>query len=347
MNPETGFEEAAIYKPLENEWIYLGGLGSVLDGSESSVWGMSSNGEHLVGLSWVSGGTAHGVAWDYPAPIIDLGSTVAGRSSRANNVSSDGSRVVGWQDSDFGNRQGVYWENGEQHFLKDNDGSILGEATGMSADGKTVTGFTLDRVGYIWNEEEGTILYNPNADEEYPEDFFTSLPAISDDGTVAVGFSFNPFEGGILQGSSFIWTKEDGFTNLNDFVAGLGYDDLGIDFSLANAVLPDGKYIGGIGVNWDLGDARGFVIKLPETMGTQDELASNSVLAYPNPTKNVLNILSQTEIRHLEMYNLLGQKVSTPTILNNQLDVSSLVKGIYILKVHSGKEVKSIRIIKE
>ena len=279
--------------------------------------------------------------------MVDLGSTVSGRSSRANSVNGDGTRIIGWQDSDFGNREGVYWENGEQHYLKDNAGNTLGEAGGISADGKTITGSSIEQVGFIWNEEEGTILYNPNAGEEFPEEYFTTVAAISDDGNTAVGFSFNPFMEGILQGSSFIWTKANGFQNLNEFVDELGFDNLGIDFSVADAISPDGKYIGGIGVNWDIQDARGFLIKLPDTMGTNDEMTSESVLAYPNPVKDVLNLQSQSEITKVEIFNLVGQKIASQKLSSNQMDVSHLAKGVYVFKVHTQREMKTIRIIKD
>lgn len=348
VNPDTGNEVAAIFKPFEDEWIYLDGLGVILDDGESSSWGMSSNGEHFVGLAWAGGGTAHGVYWNYPNPVVDLGSTVAGRSSRANNVSADGSRKVGWQDSDFGYRQGVYWENGQQFYLTDNDGNVLGEALGISADGKTITGFSADNQGYIWKEDEGTILYNPNADDPFSDEFFTSIVAMSDDGTVAVGFSFNPFEGGILTGSGFIWTQEEGFQSLNEYISDLGYDTLGIDFSMADAVSPDGKYIGGIGVNQDLQDIRGYIIQLPEGgMGTNDVASVNTISIFPNPAQDVLNFSSKEKIQNIEIYNNLGQQVMKSEVRNQSINISGLSQGIYILKAQSQEGIQNIKFIKE
>lgn len=348
VNPETGIDEAGVYIPMAgDEWIYFEGLGTVLDGNSSSAWGMSSNGDYVVGMAWVSGGTAHGVVFDHPNPTIDLGSTVEGRSSRANSISADGTRVVGWQDSDFGDRQGVYWENGEQHFLTDNDGNILGEALSVSADGKTITGFSLEGLGYIWNENEGTILYNPFADDEFAEDYFTSISGLSDDGKTAVGFSFSPFEG-MLLGQSFIWTKEEGFKNLQDFVVNeLGYDNLGIDFAVTTAISPDGQYIGGIGVNWTEEDIKGFVIKRPELMGTNDIVANDKVVVYPNPVKDFINIKSSEKIESIGIYNLVGQKLQSEQLKNNLLDVSYLAKGVYVLKIQTQSALKTVKIIKE
>ncbi len=53
---------------------------------------------------------------------------------------------------------------------------------------------------------------------------------------------------------------------------------------------------------------------------------------YPNPTKNILNITSNVEIKQIEVFNLLGQSVLKHTNQNN-INVSYLSKGIYTLKI--------------
>lgn len=343
MHPETNKEVAAVYFPNEDgEWFYFEGLGHSSGGSESSAWGMSSNGDYVAGFAWSSGAMGHGMLWTSMGETIDLGTTVTNRSSRANGVNADGTRVIGWQDSAVGYRQGVYWdEEAEQHFLKDNDGNILGEPSGISADGKTIVGSTQEGYGYIWNETDGTTIY------EGEEGAVTIIAAVSDDGTVATGFSFQPFEG-MLFGTGFIWTKEDGFQDLNEYVESLDYDNLGIMFSVATAISPDGQYIGGIGVNWEEEDAKGFLIKRPGTMSTQEVLAQNAVSIYPNPVKNDLNIVSKEKIEKVDIYNVVGQKVLTQTQLNNNsISVSQLAKGTYILKVKTKLGVRNFKFIKE
>ena len=52
---------------------------------------------------------------------------------------------------------------------------------------------------------------------------------------------------------------------------------------------------------------------------------------YPNPATDILNISMETELKSVEIYSLLGQKVLSTD--KNQVDVSSLSKGMYMVRV--------------
>ena len=52
---------------------------------------------------------------------------------------------------------------------------------------------------------------------------------------------------------------------------------------------------------------------------------------YPNPATDILNIAMETELKSVEIYNIQGQKVLTSD--KNQIDVSSLSKGMYMVRV--------------
>jgi len=70
---------------------------------------------------------------------------------------------------------------------------------------------------------------------------------------------------------------------------------------------------------------------------------------YPNPVKNTLNLSYNQEISTVDVYNLLGQKVISTTINANtaQVDMSSVSKGAYMVRVTSNNQVKTIKVIKE
>ena len=70
---------------------------------------------------------------------------------------------------------------------------------------------------------------------------------------------------------------------------------------------------------------------------------------YPNPVKSVLNLSYSQAITNVEVYNLLGQRMSANTLGTNQgqVDMSNLASGTYIVKVTSDNQVKSIKVIKE
>ncbi|UJF28910.1 T9SS type A sorting domain-containing protein [Kaistella sp. 97-N-M2] len=336
-------EEAVLYNVGTQELSFLGHLGASSSGGTSSAWGMSSDGKNIVGLAWTTSARAEGVYWKDGEPIVGLGTTVPIRSSRADAVSADGSVIVGWQDAINGVRQGAIWRNGVQELLKDNDGNILGAATGVSADGKTVVGIkNTTGEGYIWNETDGTVFVSSDN-----PDYITSMSVLSDDGKTALGLSFDPTQS-ILLAEGFIWTKEGGKVNLNDYVAGLGFDDLGIVFAVPTGISPDGKYLGGIGANFAEGDAKGFLIKLPaEDLATNDTALSAKMSIYPNPVVDIVTIKTADKIESAEVYSAAGQMVfSSKKVANNQINLSALTKGFYILKVKTDKGLQTTKLIK-
>ncbi|QBZ98413.1 T9SS type A sorting domain-containing protein [Flavobacterium sangjuense] len=70
---------------------------------------------------------------------------------------------------------------------------------------------------------------------------------------------------------------------------------------------------------------------------------------YPNPVKNTLNLSYNQEISNVEVFNLLGQKVSSNVINANDahIDMSNLSNGAYMVRVTSNNQVKTIKVIKE
>ncbi|QNM85306.1 T9SS type A sorting domain-containing protein [Polaribacter pectinis] len=79
-----------------------------------------------------------------------------------------------------------------------------------------------------------------------------------------------------------------------------------------------------------------------------DGVFTSKVSVYPNPANEFVTISSAVEINKVEVYNLLGKKViSTSKLNNNNLDISSLAKGVYMMKLTSGESVASKKLIKK
>lgn len=70
---------------------------------------------------------------------------------------------------------------------------------------------------------------------------------------------------------------------------------------------------------------------------------------YPNPVKNTLNLSYSKEISNVEVFNMIGQKVSSNAVnaTNAQIDMSSLSNGAYMVKVTSDNQVKTVKVIKQ
>lgn len=73
----------------------------------------------------------------------------------------------------------------------------------------------------------------------------------------------------------------------------------------------------------------------------------NSVGLYPNPSSSQITIVSDIDISSIDVFNVLGKKVlSYSELSDNNIDISSLNQGIYILKISSGTRSLTKRIVK-
>lgn len=88
-------------------------------------------------------------------------------------------------------------------------------------------------------------------------------------------------------------------------------------------------------------------IKCSATAGADDfEMAD--LKYYPNPVSDVLYISYTNEITAIAVYNLVGQEVMVKAInaTEGTVNVSNLAAGNYLVKVTSGTETKTLKIIK-
>ncbi len=67
---------------------------------------------------------------------------------------------------------------------------------------------------------------------------------------------------------------------------------------------------------------------------------------FPNPTLDILNIKTIEFIDEIEVYSIIGNLVATNQV-SNQIDLSHLSKGLYIVKIKSNNTSISRKIIKE
>ena len=112
----------------------------------------------------------------------------------------------------------------------------------------------------------------------------------------------------------------------------------------SSKVYPD-EFLGWEGIK----DVYGDLNPTAESFNTAsvDDIFASQVSVYPNPANEFVKISSSVDINKVEIYNLLGKKViSTSKLTNNNLDVSSLSKGVYLMKLTSGESVASRKLIK-
>ena len=74
----------------------------------------------------------------------------------------------------------------------------------------------------------------------------------------------------------------------------------------------------------------------------------NSVKVYPNPANNVLYVSGSSEVRNVEVCDLAGRKaIGVNEMAGDKIDVSSLKKGVYLVKVTTDSGTKVMKVIKK
>src|SRR5690554_241619 len=89
----------------------------------------------------------------------------------------------------------------------------------------------------------------------------------------------------------------------------------------------------------------GELLVIVDTTASVDNLVMDSVKIYPNPTNGIVFILTNQDISSLEVYNLIGQRVIAANN-TDQIDLSQLNTGTYIIKINTEKGTVSHRIVK-
>lgn len=75
-----------------------------------------------------------------------------------------------------------------------------------------------------------------------------------------------------------------------------------------------------------------------------DIVKNNELIVSPNPTNGIIN-LSLNNIERIDVFDMLGRKVFTQSILTNQIDLSDLEKGNYIIVAKQNDKLIKSKII--
>jgi hypothetical protein len=249
----------------DNGWLPTAASGAC--GTDTTVNFAVDNRGSVYGLSWNSCTDYRAFRWNPRQGSVLLPSpqkNAAGApvNTRINQVSANGETLVGWMEDPLqGIWYGVVWNSGEPSLVLTADGEPVDEVTAVSGDGKLIGGDLFDGQlplgdGYRRRAGGGPIEFV----QPLPGDAAPAQPfAMSMDGNVMVGFSGNPFLS--LNPAPFIWTRQMGTMNLDEFVRGQG-TVMEQWYSLwePTSVSDDGRSIAGWGYGF-LGPA-GWVLRI-------------------------------------------------------------------------------------
>ncbi len=101
-------------------------------------------------------------------------------------------------------------------------------------------------------------------------------------------------------------------------------------------------YAGGMSVT----NYYSYVVGSTCNMGTTTFSELNQI-SFPNPVTDKINISSNISLDRIEIYNLLGNLVLKTESNTNEIDVTSLTSGIYLISIYSGNEKIVKKIIVE
>jgi len=296
--------------------------GGLMDNAYGSAWGISDDGEMVVGLYWRPGqpdGSAHASSWTESTGVLDLGSS--GRDSRANDANQDGSVIVGWDcNPSFGNWWPTVWVNGELTTLNDNDG--FAEACTVNPDGTIVAGYAFNdstQIGqataWYWNGngwDEQDLGYLPGTAPGWGTVLVNDM---TPDGSIMVGYNrfSNPF-----YATGFIWTASTGLVDVEDFLTDNGVIlDPSFDLRTLTGISDDGSVMVGVGqdVNYPYYN-RSFIIRIGGATsiasGAEAPAVTSRVRLWPNPTRGAATAsidLNGSEQVELAVYDTAGRLV--------------------------------------
>ncbi|WP_185117544.1 fibronectin type III domain-containing protein [Chryseobacterium sp. PMSZPI] len=98
--------------------------------------------------------------------------------------------------------------------------------------------------------------------------------------------------------------------------------------------------------NFNDGEVEDYTVKISKAP-INNPINQSDILIYPNPVRSILHIKNISEKVNYKIYNLAGELVSNGIILNNKINISSLLEGVYVIDIQDGETNILKKFIKE
>ena len=256
LDPNSGTPIGAHRWDASHGWVALSQL-STCDSDSTSSFTASNDGS-VFGFTYTDSSCTnyHAFRWNPGTGLTVLPSATtkadgSPSNSRIDQVSADGTTAVGWEEAQWGGWNAALWTGissggATPNTITDMNGDAVSEAFTISGDGSTMAGqvyqgqYPFDGSGWRRATAGGDQQYFPGV----PGVSNTNPYSLSSDGSIMVGFSGDPWFDFVY--GPFLWTKQLGTANLDEFVKLMGGDLLGLPtLNIPNAVSADGSTIGG------------------------------------------------------------------------------------------------------
>ena len=177
----------------------------------------------------------------------------------------------------------------------------------------------------------------------------TSVPA----GTIVDNISFPSFAGYLeLPTLDFTLDVRDasGTTTVASYLAPLqtlNLDGAALTVLASGFLNPEANSNGPAFGLWVATPGGGNLIALPQNMLDIEEISGDSFVLYPNPAKSAISILNNTSnvIKHVTITDLNGRNVLQYISDFDNLDISSLSRGVYLVTIQGNNAVINKKIV--
>jgi hypothetical protein len=227
------------------------------------------------------------------------------------------------------------------------------------------------------------IMYHPAVSVEYPDedkleyleitnngDQRVSLEGIYFAGTGFVyqfpaGSSAAPFSSLILAGNYQTFRSKYGFMPFGQFTRNLSNKSESLVLSDAFGNIIDNVCYGDT-LPWPEADGNGYYLSLidpgldnglPSSWIASNDIVTSSeypsgiedILIYPNPAESYICLTAGFEIRTVSLYDVYGRLIKTEKVNSESglIDVSSLGRGLYIMKIETPSGTLTRKIIRK
>ena len=167
------------------------------------------------------------------------------------------------------------------------------------------------------------------------------------------GEIFQPFTNGQtladlkIEGTNINWYAAQSPCGINNTITKKGSDASETLLPLSTLLVNGTTYYASQTINGIESSYRLPITVYSTTLSTNKYDLPN-LTTHPNPVKDFYNISNNEEINKVEVYNLLGQLLSSNTYNSNnvKIDFTALNSGLYFVKIHTEDKVAIIKTIK-
>ncbi|MGH1519732.1 GEVED domain-containing protein [Chryseobacterium sp. JK1] len=94
------------------------------------------------------------------------------------------------------------------------------------------------------------------------------------------------------------------------------------------------------------GEVEDYTVRISKPV-VANPLDQTSIMIYPNPVSSVLYVKNISKRAKYKIYNAAGQVIADGILLNNQINVSRLINGVYVIDIEDNGNTVQKKFIKE